>query len=259
MDGFEALRTHHPAAAAAAGRLDASATAFVGASGDLLEHPDVVAFAEQFSVDVTGIEERQRAAFLAATGVHAFEVVQLLYVRDQLPRLRVALEAVFGEGAWWPDAPEPAADLWPAIEDFMIAVARCMLLDPVVTEVVRLRGARQHACRLCMSRRSVAAIDAGADEATFAALDEWPESDLPAGTTAALGLVDAMIWTPTAIPVETVAALRAELVPGQIVEVALDVVRNAANKIAVALGADAPEVDGVQLFDLDPDGTVLVR
>ncbi|WP_232682121.1 hypothetical protein, partial [Nocardioides sp. R-C-SC26] len=93
----------------------------------------------------------------------------------------------------------------------------------------RLRGARQHACRLCMSRRSVAAIDAGADEATFAALDEWPESDLPAGTTAALGLVDAMIWTPTAIPDETVAALRAELVPGQIVEVALDVVRIAAN------------------------------
>ena len=34
----------------------------------------------------------------------------------------------------------------------------------------------------------------------------------------------------------------------------LDVMRNAANKIAVALGADAAEVDGVQLFELDAPG-----
>ena len=37
----------------------------------------------------------------------------------------------------------------------------------------------------------------------------------------------------------------------------LDVVRNAANKIAVALGADAPEVtEGVQLFRTDADGVL---
>ena len=35
----------------------------------------------------------------------------------------------------------------------------------------------------------------------------------------------------------------------------LDVIRNATNKIAVALGADEPEVtDGVQLFVTDADG-----
>ena len=34
-------------------------------------------------------------------------------------------------------------------------------------------------------------------------------------------------------------------------------IRNAANKIAVALRADAPEVtDGVQLFTTAPDGTL---
>ena len=38
----------------------------------------------------------------------------------------------------------------------------------------------------------------------------------------------------------------------------LDVVRNAANKIAVALGADAPQVaDGVEFFDVDANGEVV--
>ena len=48
----------------------------------------------------------------------------------------------------------------------MRQVARLDTLDPVLTELVRLRGARQHECRLCGSRRSVAAIGAGAEEAT---------------------------------------------------------------------------------------------
>ena len=38
----------------------------------------------------------------------------------------------------------------------------------------------------------------------------------------------------------------------------LDVVRNAANKIAVALGGDAPEVtEGIQYYDLDARGDVV--
>ena len=38
----------------------------------------------------------------------------------------------------------------------------------------------------------------------------------------------------------------------------LDVVRNAANKIAVALGSDAPEVtDGIEYYDIDAGGDVV--
>ena len=49
--------------------------------------------------------------------------------------------------------------------------------------------------------------------------------------------------------------MREHLTDAQAVEVVLDVVRNAANKIAVALGADEPEVtEGVQLFVTDADG-----
>ena len=139
----------------------------------------------------------------------------------------------------------------------MREVARLDSLDPVTTELVRLRGARQHDCRLCKSRRSVAAIDEGADEATFDAIDRYADSDLPDQVKAALALTDATIWTPYAVPADVVAAANEYLTPEQITEVVLDVTRNAANKIAVALGTDAATVtDGVELFSTDLDGNV---
>jgi alkylhydroperoxidase family enzyme len=125
--------------------------------------------------------------------------------------------------------------------------------------LVRLRGARQHQCRLCASRRSVDAIQAGAGDGEFAAVDDYAASDLPEATKAALALVDAIIWTPTAIPESVVADVRNHLSDAQAVEVVLDVIRNAANKIAVALAADAPQVsEGVQLFTTDLDGNLTV-
>jgi alkylhydroperoxidase family enzyme len=141
----------------------------------------------------------------------------------------------------------------------MTSVARLRGLDPTLTELVRLRGARQHDCRLCASRRSQEAISQGAGDAEFDAVDHYASSDLPDPTKAALALVDAMIWTPNAIPEQVVADVRRHLSDAQAVEVVLDVARNAANKIAVALRADAPEVtEGVQLFTTDMDGTLTV-
>jgi AhpD family alkylhydroperoxidase len=141
----------------------------------------------------------------------------------------------------------------------MRSVARLTALDPTLTELVRLRGARQHDCRLCASRRSQDAIDAGAGDDEFAAVDHHATSDLPDPAKAALALVDALIWTPSAIPESVADAVRAHLTQDQAVEVVLDVVRNAANKIAVALRADAPQVtEGVQLFTTDGDGTLTV-
>ena len=227
----------------------------LGARGDLdvdLSDPRVVAFAEQFAVDVSVIDERLRAAFLDATGADAFAAVQAIYVDDFWPRV----PAVLGI-----EAPEPvgSGDLWPALEEFMREVARLDALDPVTTELVRLRGARQHDCRLCRSRRSVAALDAGADESTFDAVDVHADSDLPQPAKAALALTDAVIWTPYAVPAAVLAAARAHLTPEQVEEVVLDVTRNAANKIAVALGADAATVtEGVELFTTDADGNLTV-
>lgn len=226
-----------------------------------LSDPAVAELAEQFALDVASVDGTQRSAFFAATGDQAFAVVQQIYAHDFEPRVRAVLDAVFGSGA------EPAGtpvvpvetDTWPLLEEFMVAVARLRTLDPTVTELVRLRGARLHDCAVCKSRRSQDAIAAGADDTTFAAVDSWGTSGLPAPTKAALALTDALVLTPYDVPAEVLAAVRAELEPAQVVEVALDVMRNAANKIAVSLGADAATVtDGVELFTTDADGNLAV-
>jgi alkylhydroperoxidase family enzyme len=231
-----------------------------GVHDEMLESPAVARFADQFATDVSVIDDGLRDDFSLATGTHQFDVVQMVWIADVGPRVRAALDALFGESQW-PDPPRrfPVASVWGSIENFMISVARQRALDPTLTELIRLRGARQHDCRLCSSRRSQEAIQQGAGEAEFDAVDHYATSDLPEGTKAALALVDAMIWTPTAIPDEVVADVRRHLSDAQAVEVVLDVARNAANKIAVALRADAPEVtDGVQLFTTDMDGTLSV-
>jgi alkylhydroperoxidase family enzyme len=258
IDGASALEQYAPAAAAAF--LHVQSVRPRGLYDQVLESPGVAEFAEQFRVDVTGIDEQLRARFAAATGDHQFDTAQVVWVADMQARLRSALDALFGPSSW-AEVPRrvPTADLWGLIESFMETVARLHALDPTLTELIRLRGARQHDCRLCRSRRSVAAIEAGADDAMFEAVDHYTTSDLPEATKAALALTDAMIWTPDAIPAAVVDDVRRHLSPAQIVEVVLDVVRNAANKIAVALGADAPEVtEGVQLFVTDGDGTLTV-
>ena len=228
-----------------------------GVHDELLESPPVRAFADQFRVDVSRIDDEMRAEFVAATGAHQFSVAQMVWIGDAAPRLHGTLDTMFGPSEWGAPRRYPVRELWETVDEFMRVVARHHALDPTLTELVRLRGARQHHCRLCESRRSVAAIEAGADEALFASVDSYASSDLPAATKAALALVDAMIWTPLDLPADVVADVRAQLTPEQAVEVVLDVVRNSTNKIAVALGADAAEVtEGVQLFVTDADGVL---
>lgn len=224
-----------------------------------LTNPAVAEFCDQFMLDVSSIDDTQRAAFFAATADQAFAVTQQIYVHDMVPRLRSVLAAI--ADVELPVAAEavPVTDLWPRLESFMAAVARLNALDAPLTEMVRLRGARLHDCAVCKSRRSRDAIDAGATEADFSALDDWPSSNLSDRTKAALGLVDAMVFTPREVPGSARDSARLHLTDDEIVEVLLDVVRNAANKIAVALGADAATVtEGVELFTTDSDGNVVV-
>lgn len=221
--------------------------------------PAVELFADQFGVDVSLIDDDMRSRFFAATGPTAFEVAQVVYVDDYWPRAGIGIGEVLGDSVFTVAAPGEPQELWPLVEEFMRQVARLDTLDPVLTELIRLRGARQHECRLCKSRRSVAAIEAGADERTFDAVDSYADSDLPEATKAALALTDAVIWSPYLIPRDVSAAAAAHLAPEQVVEVVLDVTRNAANKIAVALGADAAAVaDGVELFATDADGNLTI-
>src|SRR5262249_41083014 len=136
---------------------------------------------------------------------------------------------------------------------FMQTVARGTALDPLTSELVRLRGARVHACRLCQSRLSVRALDAAGDRAPFAAIDRYEASGLSNRHKVALRLTDSLLTLPGEMDRALVDDVHAVLRPAEVTELVLDVVRNASNKIAVALGADAPQVtNGTEYFDIDP-------
>ncbi|WP_024794860.1 carboxymuconolactone decarboxylase family protein [Tomitella biformata] len=220
------------------------------------------AFAEQFSQDVSAITPAERAALSAALGEGAREFVLSVYVADWAPRVRRALEALFaptaGDAVVWPESePTVVASLWPTIEAQMVAIARLSAVDPVTTEVVRLRGARQHNCRLCKSLRQVTALNAGADESTFDAVDHYEDSVLSARQKAALALTDALIWQPAHLSADVLDAVREHFTPAEAVELVLDNARNAFAKVAVSLGTDEANVaEGVQIYEVRPDGTM---
>jgi len=227
------------------------------AASDAIADPRVpacVEFAEQFVVDVSGVTDEQRAALGAAMGADMFAFVQAVYVVDVFQRGRIALERLFD--APYPAAPAPASgDLWATLEEFMRVVALGAALDPVTTELVRLRGARAHQCRICQSRLSLRAVEAAGGEDLFTASDDASLTDRQR---AALELADAVIWQPATIDDALVARLRARLTDAEIVEIVLDLVRNAANKIAVSLGGDEAVVtDGIEYYDVDATGEVV--
>ena len=71
---------------------------------------------------------------------------------------------------------------------------------------------------------------------------------------AALRYVDALIWSTAIIDRGIADAERAHFSDAEYVELTFDVMRNASNKVAVALGGDAPRVEtGTEQYLLDAD------
>jgi hypothetical protein len=202
-----------------------------------------VQFAEQFSADVSSVDDDLRGRFTSTLGRGAFPTVVLMYFADFLPRMRAGFEAL-GLPVPWPDTvvwnhDGRAQDI--LFEQFLPKVAGLGELDPLTTEVVRLRGARQHNCRMCKARRENDALDAGGSEFLYEQIDFYDTSDrLTERHKAALRYVDALIWTPAAIEPSVAARVRDHYSGPEAFKLTVDVMHNAANKIAVSLGADAP-------------------
>lgn len=240
-------------------RLEASAFALV--PDDLIERarrqsPDDVVgrFSEQFVVDVTLADVGPLAAEL---GDLAGPFVSALWVLDMGGRTDKAIATLFGVDV--PDRNGEVVDYGVAFDDFLTSVARLAALDPLTTELVRLRGARFHNCRICQSLRTASALNAGGSEELYDQIDRY-DSDDSAMTEAqkvALRLTDAIV-TGAGLDATLVAQAREHYTPAQLVELPLDIMRNAANKVAVAFGADeARNSEGWELYDVLPSGEVV--
>ena len=222
----------------------------------------VAEFAEQFSADVSSVTAEQRLRLSKQLGDRTFGVVVQMYIADFIPRVRAGLEALgvgtqylgwVAEPIAWDHTTDPAGLVF---DDFLIAVARMRALDPVTSELVRLRGAAQHNCRLCSSLREGGAIDAGGSETLYEEIERFESSNLlDDRAKAALRYADALIWTPAHLVADDVAEVRSRFSEAEAVELTFDIMRNASNKVAVSLGADAPRVEnGTERYLLDTDG-----
>ncbi len=229
-------------------RARAVALASLDPAAPALPSSDAMVFAEQMVVDVASMTPDVRTAGLAELGASAPAFVLSVWTEDMTIRAGAAWREMFGE-EWRPIPTSAQTDPWVAHEAFLLEVAKLSALDPVTSELVRLRGARAHDCRLCQSRRSVRAVDQAGGSELF---DDRDPSGISDAQALALQVVDAFVWQPSRWPPGLGKQVVDALGPAAATELALDIVRNAANKIAVAFDADAPQVEtGVEYYDID--------
>jgi AhpD family alkylhydroperoxidase len=229
---------------------------------------DVVDFAEQFVIDVGGTTEEMRDGLTARFGADgARALVTAIYVVEFTQRLQLIAARLLDDAfaavpaGSYAAADYVAADASPAglLDAYQAAVVRGSALDPVTTELVRLRCARTHHCRICQTLRLADSRAAGVDEDMTAKVDFYERSDLPERAKVALRVTDAFITRPDLLSDTVAGQARASFGPAELASLCLDITKWSTQKIKVALGTDGADrlvtdADGVALFGFDSGG-----
>jgi alkylhydroperoxidase family enzyme len=247
--------------------------------GDLAAYPtsprftaadrEGLAFAEQFVFDVSGTTPESLEALAGIHGRDSLaDVVTAVYIVEFTQRLqvmaRLLLEPSRAPEGRQPD-PDPYAEadgtLRSLLAAYQNAVVRGTSLDAVVTELVRLRCARTHQCRICSTLRLADARADGVDETMTAKIDFYEASDLPDRCKVALRITDAFIIRPDLLTEATIAEAHSIFDPEQLAELCLDITKWSTQKIHVALGTDGADnlpvnEAGTAFFGFDDSGRV---
>jgi alkylhydroperoxidase family enzyme len=199
-------------------------------------------------------------AELGGRGTRA--LLGVMYVFDQAARLTLGHARLFTPGEFGGVPPLVAVPTSrPLVEanlQLHHAALRLTELDPVTTELVRLRAGVYHDCRTCLSMRLVADDHLVVGDALFARLGGYGDDPVftPAQR-AALRYADAHMTGPRAITPELRAELRGHFSAAQLVELSLDLVAWNNQKTLVALDLDAPvSRDSLTGMMVNADGTV---
>lgn len=154
------------------------------------------------------------------------------------------------------------AQLVALLSEYQNAVVRSSHLDPVTTELIRLRCARQHDCRICQTLRLSDAASAGLDTDMSDQIDFYEQSTLSERHKVALRIVDAFIWRPSAMDDSVVSQAHAHFSDDELAEILVDITKWSTQKIHVTLGTDGADrlvldADGISYFSFDADGGVV--
>ena len=224
-----------------------------------------LSFTEQFVIDVSSLTPDHRAQLQTHFSAEPLsEFVMALYVTECTQRLEVAAPMLLA-ASHAPSARQvdetPFAGLAQAMDGYQAAVVRASALDPMTTEIVRLRCARTHNCRFCKTLRLENAIAAGVDDAMTAKIDFYDSSDLDERSKIALRVTDAFITRPDALTETVIRQARAAFTPSQLAELLLDITKWSTQKFHVAMGLDAADSlpkneRGLSYFSFDRSGQV---
>ena len=232
-----------------------------------------LAFAEMFVIDVGSLTEADVGTlrkYYSAEQCRAFAVA--LYITECTQRLEIVGQMLLGGSEDGhpitggtanasSQAHDAHAQLEAALERYQEAVVQGNVLDIVVTELVRLRCARTHNCRICKTLRLANARAAGVDDDLTAKIDYYEKSDLDERIKTALRITDAFITRPDTLTEEVIRQARATFTREALAELCLDITKWSTQKIYVALGTDAADVlpkneQGISFFDFDQNGRV---
>jgi hypothetical protein len=151
-----------------------------------------------------------------------------------------------------------SSELTPVCDEFAATVVRRRAVDPFITEIVRLRCAQYHDCRLCGSVRLVAARELGLDDARVAGINHYEAAEFTAAQKAALRLADAVVTGPGAADDGLRDQLRRHFSDEQISELLFDVMKWSFQKALVSLRIEEPITGGAGELVFDADGNPVV-
>lgn len=216
--------------------------------------------AEQFLLDVSAVDDAQRADLHRELGDGSVVLVNALYAIDAELRLRAVTSQLFGSDLLAPLAPQLDVEMRDALNLVTRRVTVLDAVDPLTTELVRLRVARLHQCRICQSLRHVDALASGGDEDLFDRIDDYERADLSERHRTALRLADAVVNRPGDLPAGLVEQVAEVFTREECLELVLDVERHSRNKVAVTNGTDGDGVgSGVSVYATPDGGFEMVR
>lgn len=220
------------------------------------------ALTEQFLVYVPGVGEDLLQPVRAIFGNDGLETfLQGLYVVDQTTRLRLIHSQLFGPAPQPGPAvtsPENPTSLPMALAALHASTMVLSALDAQTTEIIRLRAASYHHCRLCASLRLEVDGTSAVDESLAARIERNDLSGMREEHVLAIRYADAHMVDPKRIDPALVRALTAQFTREQLVELTLDVSQWNQQKILVALGTDDPvSDDGLTPLTFDDSGHIV--
>ena len=144
------------------------------------------------------------------------------------------------------------------IEELARVAMRAMRLDPLLTEVVRLRCAEYHDCRICSSLRIADAVAEGLDEEMRDEIRRYEDSNLDERFKVALRFVDAMIIDPRTLDGDLARDLRAHFTDTEIAEMSFNIMKWSFQKALVALRLEQPPWEGLASLSFDSIGETVI-